>query len=174
MKTNRFFLREIEKKDITFIHRGLSDRRVTKHYAVHFPTLEDTREQMDWYADLKKDGTGIWWGIFSEESGEFCGAGGYNDLNRDHKKAEIGFWLYPEFWGKGILAEIMPLLFQKAFDDLGLNRIEGFVESRNIKCKKALEKINFNYEGTLRECEIKDGQYLDVDIYAILKRDWNK
>lgn len=174
MKTKRFSLREIQNEDIKFIHRGLSDERVTRHYAVHFPTVEDTREQMDWYADLKKNGTGIWWGIFSKESGDFCGAGGYNDLNREHKKAEIGFWLYPELWGQGILSEVMPLLFQTGFEDLGLNRIEGFVESDNTKCKKALEKINFSYEGTLRECEIKDGNYRNVDIYAILKRDWYK
>ncbi len=171
MKTERFILKEIQDEDIKFIHRGLSDERVTKHYAVHFPTLEDTREQMDWYADLKKNGTGIWWGIY-DATGEFYGAGGFNGLDKDNKKAEIGLWLYPEFWGKGILTEVMPLLFQAGFNELGLNRIEGFVESTNSKCKKALEKINFKYEGTLRECELKDGQYLDVDIYAIIKRDF--
>ena len=172
MNSERFILKEIENRDIKLIHRGLSDERVTKHYAVHFPTLEDAQEQMDWYADLKNNGTGLWWGIYSLETGDFCGAGGFNDLDRDHKKAEIGFWLYPEFWGKGIMKEVMPLLFQKGFETLDLNRIEGFVESDNSKCKAALEKINFHYEGTLRECEIKDGKYLDVDIYALLKKDW--
>jgi len=37
---------------------------------------------------------------------------------------------------------------------------------------KSLEKINFSYEGTMREYEIKKGSPIDVDIYAILKRDW--
>lgn len=174
MKTRRFKLKEIEREDINFIHKGLSDERVTKHYAVHFPTLEDTQDQMDWYAALKKDQTGAWWGIYSLETGEFYGAGGFNGLDREHKKAEIGFWLYPEFWGMGILSEVMPLLFQTGFEDLNLNRIEGFVESTNSKCKNALGKINFHYEGTLREYEFKNGNFLDVDIYAILKRDWQQ
>lgn len=171
MKTERFILKEIESKDIKFIHKGLSDERVTKHYAVHFPTIEEAQEQMDWYADLKKNHTGIWWGIHSAETGDFCGAAGFNNLDRNHKKAEIGFWLYPEFWGRGILKEVMPLLFQTGFEKLDINRIEGFVESTNTKCKSALEKINFQYEGTLRECEIKNGKYLDVDMYSILKKD---
>lgn len=174
MKTKRFALKEIENKDIKFIHKGLSDERVTKHYAVHFPTLEDTQEQMNWYADLKKNRTGGWWGIYYLKSGEFYGAGGFNDLDPQNKKAEIGFWLYPEFWGMGVLREVMPLLFQIGFEDLNLNRIEGFVENTNTKCKKALEKVNFSYEGTLQECEFKDGKFLDVDIYAILKRNWKK
>lgn len=172
METQRFILKEIESEDIKLIHKGLSDKRVTMYYAVHFPTLEDTREQMEWYADLKKNKTGIWWGIYNKESAEFLGAGGFNDLDQDHKKAEIGLWLYPEFWGKGILKEVMPLLFKIGFEQLDLNRIEGYVDSSNDKCKKALEKINFRYEGTLRDCEIKNEVFLDVDIYAILKRDW--
>jgi ribosomal-protein-alanine N-acetyltransferase len=38
----------------------------------------------------------------------FYGAGGLNDLSIEHKKAEIGLCLLPDFWGKGIMAEVMP------------------------------------------------------------------
>ena len=66
----------------------------------------------------------------------------------------------------------MPVIFQYGFENLGLNRIEGYVISENIKCKKALSKINFQYEGTMRESEVKNGEKINVDIYAILKSDW--
>lgn len=172
MKTENYLLKEIEQTDIEHIHKGLSDPEITKYYAVHFPTLESTQEQMDWYSKLKEDGTGIWWGIYSLSDNQFCGAGGFNDLEKHHKKAEIGLWLLKEYWGQGILKEVMPRLFEEAFTKLGLNRIEGYVDSENVKCKAALEKINFTYEGTMRECEIKDGKKMNVDIYAILKREW--
>ncbi len=68
----------------------------------------------------------------------------------------------------------MPELFEKGFTQLDLNRIEGFVVSDNIKCKKALEKINFTYEGTMREYEIKSERKIDVDFYSILKSEWKK
>lgn len=172
METKNYFLKEIESSDIENIHKGLSNPDITKFYDVHFPTIEDTKEQMDWYRDLKKNGTGIWWGIYDKNDHQFCGAGGFNNLEKDHKKAEIGLWLLKEYWGKGILKEIMPKLFEEGFNKLDLNRIEGFVASDNLKCKNGLEKINFTYEGTMRECEIKNGKKIDVDFYSILKSEW--
>ena len=172
IETERFQLKEIQASDIKNIHKGLSNPAITKYYDVHFPTLEATKEQMDWYANLKKEETGVWWSIYSKETNNFCGAGGFNSLEKEHQKAEIGFWLLPEYWGKGIMKEVMPRLFQEGFETLGLNRIEGFVVSDNIKCKKGLEKIHFQYEGTMRECEIKNDQLIDIDFYAVLKKDW--
>lgn len=172
MNTENYVLKEIEDADIQNIYKGLSDPDITKYYDVHFSTLEDTKEQMDWYRDLKQNGTGIWWAIYDAADNKFCGAGGFNNLDKTHKKAEIGFWLLKDSWGKGILNEVMPKLFENGFTKLDLNRIEGFVVSDNTKCKKALEKINFTYEGTMRESEVKNGQKISVDIYSILKSEW--
>lgn len=168
---DNYTLKEIQDKDIENIHKGLSNPEITKYYGVHFDTLEDTKEQMEWYRNLKKNEAGIWYGIYNEND-EFCGAGGFNDVNKEHRKAEIGLWLLKDFWGKGIMKQIMPKLFDIGFNKLNLNRIEGFVDSKNTKCKNALEKINFTYEGTMRENEIKNNEKIDVDFYAILKSEW--
>lgn len=172
LETERFFLKEISQEDKSYIFKGLSNPAVTEHYAVHFPTLEATEEQMDWYADLRKNGTGIWWGIWSKDTSNFVGAGGFNDLDKPNRKAEIGFWLLPEYWGRGIMKEVMPCLFEKGFKDLDLNRIEGYVDANNQKCRQALKKINFIYEGTMRQVEIKNGEFLDVAIYSLLKEEF--
>lgn len=168
-ETQRFYLREITAKDIHHIHRGLSDPKVTEFYDVHFPSLEATKEQMEWYKELKAKGTGLWWGIFSKEDHTFYGAGGYNSLDATHRRAEIGLWLLPEYWGHGIFKEVMPALFDLGFEQLKLNRIEGYVEGGNEKCKKALKKINFQHEGTMRSHEFKNGNFIDVDIFALVQ-----
>ncbi len=172
VETENYLLKEIEASDIHNIHKGLSNPEITKYYDVHFSTLAETQEQMEWYSDLKKNGTGIWWGIYNKTADEFCGAAGFNNLDNKNKKAEIGLWLLKEAWGKGILNEVMPKLFEIGFTELDLNRIEGSVASDNLKCKRALEKINFTYEGTMKEAEIKNGQKISVDFYAILKSEW--
>ena len=172
MNTKNYYLKEIEDSDIENIHKGLSNPEITKYYDVHYPTLAATKVQMEWYKKLKKEGTGIWWGIYGKTDNLFRGAAGFNNLEKQHQKAEIGLWLLKEHWGKGILKEVMPKLFEMGFTKLSLNRIEGFVVNDNQKCKSALEKINFTYEGTMRECEVKNGQKIDVDIYSILKSDW--
>lgn len=173
MKTNNYILREIESSDLENIFRGLSNPEITKYYDVHFSTREETLEQMYWYQTLKAKGTGIWWNIIDATTGEFCGAAGFSDLKKANKKAEIGLWLLEEYWGKGILQEVMPALFDYGFSVLNLNRITGFVHSENAKCKRALEKVDFTYEGTMREYEIKNGTKIDLDIYAILQKEWN-
>ncbi len=172
MQTDRFTLSPIIDTDIENIYRGLSNPLVTRYYDVHFPTLEATKEQMEWYRNLVERGTGAWWTISAKAKNTFVGACGFNGLDKTHRKAEVGLWLLPEFWGIGILKEVMPLVFDIGFNTLDINRIEGFVDGQNSKCKAALEKIHFTHEGTMRECEFKNGAWLDVDIYAILKSEW--
>lgn len=172
METNNYLLREIESSDLENIYRGLSNPKITRYYDVHFSTREETLEQMQWYRTLKEKGTGIWWCICDRDNEAFCGAAGFNDLEPNHRKAEIGLWLLEEYWGKGILKEVMPALFEYGFSVLDLNRIAGFVHSDNTKCKRALEKVDFTYEGTMRAHEIKNGTHIDLDIYAILQKEW--
>jgi ribosomal-protein-alanine N-acetyltransferase len=128
--------------------------------------LEATKKQMDFFADLEKNETGIWWAVCSKDNNIFYGAAGLNNLHATHKKAEIGFWLLPGYWGKGFMIEAVPLICDYAFNALGLHRLEGFVESENMACKSLISKLGFLQEGSMKECEIKNGKWIDLDIYA--------
>lgn len=162
IKTNRLLLRKIVASDIQNVYNGLSNPLIIKHYGVSYESLEATKEQMLWYENPGQ----YWWAICSIDNQTFYGAGGLNDFSEVHQKAEIGLWLLPDFWGKGIMSEVMPLICNFGFDQLGLHRIEGFVESNNQNCKRAMAKLDFVHEGTMRDCEIKNGQFISVDIYA--------
>ncbi len=166
--TDRYLLRRITPDDQENIFRGLSDPDVVRFYGISFENSESASEQMSWYADLERSGTGIWWSICDKEDMTFLGAAGLNDISRTHRKGEIGFWLFPENWGKGIMKEVIPEICDYGFKTIGLHRIEGFVESENINCKRAFEKVNFTYEGTMKECELKNGKFISIDIYSLL------
>ncbi|WP_196887498.1 GNAT family N-acetyltransferase [Aureivirga sp. CE67] len=166
LKTKKILLREIEYSDIKNVYKGLSDSKVIKHYGVSFHSLEETKEQMEWFAKEEQK----WFAICSLDNEEFYGAGGLNDISKMHKKAEIGLWLLPDYWGKGIMKEAMEIICNFGFEKLNLHRIEGFVDSENVKCKKAMSKIDFELEGTMRDCEIKNDKYVSVDIYSRLKK----
>ncbi len=168
LKTERLTLRNILDTDIQFIFEGLSHPDVIKYYGVSYDSLEATQDQVQWYTELLEKKTGIWWALYDSDN-NFVGAGGFNDVNAEHKKAEVGFWLLPQFWGKGYMSEAMPCICDYAFNEIGLHRIEGFVDHQNTNCKKAMNKLKFTLEGTMRDCEIKNGKYLSVDIYAKLK-----
>lgn len=166
LESGRTILRQFKDSDLEDVYMGLSHPDIIKYYGISFDSLEATKEQMDWFRDLEANGTGIWWAVCDKSTGKFIGAGGLNELSNEHKKAEIGFWLLPENWGKGYMSETMPLILNYSFDILGLHRIEGFVETENTNCKRALAKLNFVHEGTMRKCEIKNGAYISIDIFA--------
>ena len=169
IRTERLLLRQFTGSDLENVYRGLSHPDIIPYYGVSYNSLEATKAQMEFFADLEKNGTGIWWAICSPDNSLFYGAGGLNSLSREHRKAEIGFWLMPEHWGKGIMQEAMPLIWNYGFDQLNLHRIEGIVETENINCKKAMAKLDFVHEGTMRECEVKNGRLISLDIYAKFK-----
>ncbi len=91
IRTERLLLRQFADNDLENVFKGLSDPDVIKYYGVSFQTLESTKEQMTFFAGLEKNETGIWWAVCSSDNQTFYGAGGLNSLNKEHKKAEIGF-----------------------------------------------------------------------------------
>ena len=161
-------MRQIRDEDLDDVFKGLSDASVIRYYGVSYLTREAAKEQMEFFKNLELNRTGIWWAICSADNHVFYGAGGLNNLNFTFRKGEIGFWLMPEFWGKGFIREAIIPILEYAFTNLGLHRIEAHVESGNHNSKRVLDKSGFLYEGTMKDCEIKNGKFISLDIYAIL------
>jgi len=171
IKTSRLLLRQFVQEDLENVYKGLSHPEIIKYYGVSYKSLEETKEQLKFFAELEKNGSGIWWAVCSLDNKTFYGAGGLNSLNKEHQKAEIGFWLLTNFWGQGIMTECVPLICKYGFDTLDLHRIEAIVETKNLNCRKAMEKLHFVHEGTMRDCEIKNGKFISLAVYAKLKTD---
>lgn len=169
IKTKRLLLRQFVDTDLENVFKGLSHPDIIKYYGVSYQTLEATKAQMKFFSDLENDGTGIWWAVCSVDNKVFFGGGGLNNLSKEHKKAEVGFWLLSDYWGMGIMTEAMPVICNYGFNELGIHRIEGIVETKNSLCKKAMTKLKFEHEGTMKECEIKNGNFISLDIYAKFK-----
>lgn len=174
LKSKRFVLRQFVESDIHNVFKALSNPEVIKYYGVNYLSLEATKEQMEWFANIRKEKTGIWWAICDRETQAFCGGIGFSSLTTQHSKAEIGFWLLPEFWGKGVAQEAAKTAIHYAFEELNLHRIEAFVETENVNCTNLMKKLNFVHEGTMRECEIKNDNFTSLAIYSFLKKDYCK
>lgn len=168
--TQRFHLRKILAIDQQQIFEGLSDEHVIKYYGVCYKTFEETITQMKWYESLLSAETGIWWGIHFSGGWEIIGVCGFNNISAEHKKTEMGYWLLPAYWKQGIMIEVLPKIIEHVFDVLHLHRIEATVETDNLASKKLLGKLGFQNEGTLKECELKNEKFIDLEYYALLKK----
>lgn len=166
LNTQRLTLRPIQETDLENVYKGLSNPEVIKHYGVSFSTLEETKEQMQWYQELVENETGFWWAIELSESGKFVGAVGLNDIKIEHRRGEIGFWLLPEFWGNGYVTEAAFKVLAVGFKDFNLHRIEAWVESGNTGSEQVLKRLGFTHEGSFKDYEIKNSQLISVDIFA--------
>jgi len=168
-RTSKLLLRPFLDADLENVYKGLSNPEVIRYYGVSYATMEETLTQMRFFEDLIKSKTGMWWAICDGPTGEFLGAIGYNNADIVHQKAEIGFWLLQEHWGRGIIPEAMPIVIRHAFSIEGLQRLEAVVESENEASKKTLLKMGFAHEATLREAELKNDIRINLDIFSILK-----
>lgn len=170
LNTERLLLREIIATDIEKVFEGLSHPDVIKCYGISYNTLEATQEQMDWYANMIKNDTGRCWAICSKSSNEFYGVITMPFWEKQHRKAELGYWLLPAYWKKGIATEAAKAVIDYAFTHMNLHRIKAESEDDNPGSIATLKKLGFVYEGTQRECEIKDGRFLNLEMYGLLNK----
>ena len=168
LNDQKLILRQFSEKDIDLVYRGLSDPKVIRYYGVHYDSLAATQEQMDWFKSIFVKEEGIWWAICDRKNHTFFGAVGFNNWSKEHRRAEIGYWLLPEFWGSGIMRDAAEIACRYAFTKMMIHRIEAVVEVENQKSSRLLEQLNFDLEGIMKECEVKEGRFISLKMYAKL------
>ena len=166
-----FTLRKIEPRDIHAAFAGLSHPQVIAHYGVSYASLEATAEQMHWFEQIVSDGSGIWWAIATAADDQMIGACGFNDWQPEHHRIDLGYWLLPDYWGRGIMQRALPPILRHAFTLMNVHRVHADVEPENLASIHLLRKLGFAHEGTLRDVEFKDGIYLSLHQLSLISTD---
>lgn len=170
LKTNNITLRQIKAADQMAVFQGLSNEQVIKHYGVEYHSYADTRAQLNWYNELLSTQTGIWWAITQPGNNHMIGACGLYNLQTQHRKAELGYWLMPAYWSRGLMQQALQTLLNYACKQLLLHRVEAYVETENIASYKLLQRLGFQHEGTLQDTEIKKGRFISLDVLALINK----
>lgn len=141
------------------------------HYGVSYDSLEATDEQMRWYDMLLEERRGIWWGIALSTCDDLIGACGFNDWSHDHRSVDIGYWLTPTYWGRGLMQACLASILRFALESLQVHRIHADVEPENLASILFLERLGFVLEGTLRDVEYKNDHFVSLHQYSLLATD---
>ena len=168
LTTERFFLEQILPEDQQFIFEGLSHPDIIPFYGVRYESYEAAKKQMDWYEKSYNEGTGGPWKIIDKISGEKIGVVAYYKFDPQHRKAEVGFWIFPQYWNKGIATETLKAVIDYCQKEKSIHRLEAFVEDGNVASSRVLEKLGFTHEGRFRECEMKNGKFIDLNVYGLI------
>ena len=174
IKTERLILREVTKVDASDMLKYLSDKDVVTPMGLSpFQTEKDVWDEINWYKSIYDEGAGIRWGITLKDSGKVIGSCGFLNMLPKHYRAEVGYELSKDHWGKGIASEALEAVVKYGFDHFQLERIEALIEPANLPSQKLVEKQGFEREGLLRHYEFTCGKFDDLYMYSIIKEDFN-
>jgi RimJ/RimL family protein N-acetyltransferase len=81
--------------------------------------------------------------------------------------AELGYWLSEQYWGQGILPNVIPKILDFGFENLNLKRIYARPFGTNLASQKVLQKCGFTLEARFDKTILKNGEMLDELVYAI-------
>ncbi|HEY3521768.1 MAG TPA: GNAT family protein [Rhodanobacteraceae bacterium] len=112
------------------------------------------------------------WAIAGLATDDLIGTVTLFKLDRDHRRAEIGYVLSTALWGKGLAGEALRLVLHHAFDALQLERIEADTDPRNAPSRRMLERLGFVQEGTLRKRWFVNDEWCDTSFYGLLREDF--
>lgn len=172
MNTERLLLRKMEAADANELFQIWSDPLVTEFMNIeNFTSKVQALEMIQLFDQLHQDQAAIRYSIIELDTGELIGSCGFNFVDHEHAKAEVAYDISQKHWRRGFAVEAVSALVQHGFLEMQLNRIEAKVDPNNEPSIRLLERLNFHYEGTLRETEIINDVFFDLTMYSRLKSD---
>ena len=122
-----------------------------------------------WEAGMES-GTDYVFGIFKEN--RYIGNIGLHNMKKANNSGMIGYWLAEGEQGGGIITDCVRCLVDYGFNSLSLNRIYIHCAENNLKSRAVPERLGFALEGVFKDGECLYGQYFNLMVYGMLKRNW--
>jgi RimJ/RimL family protein N-acetyltransferase len=114
--------------------------------------------------------------IFDKRTNEYVGSTRFYNIVLELNTIEVGYtWYGKKYQGTGINKNCKYLMFDFAFDQLGVERIGLGANSKNTRSINAMKGVGCTEEGILRSRSFdQNGNRIDSIILSILKDEWNE
>lgn len=106
------------------------------------------------------------------KAGDVIGFGGYVNIDRIVKKAELYIFIGKDYWSGGYGREAYKVITNYGFVELGLNRVYGYQLGDNHKANNSVKKIGWSVEGFLKDDVYSHGELKGRSVVAILREEW--
>ena len=149
-----------------------------KDLIFYSPSDISSPEKLKAYVQLAVDGyyhkTIIPFIIYDKKLSKYAGSTRFGLINWKNKVLHIGWtWIGRAFHGTGLNTHMKFLMLRYAFEEMQFEKVEFRIDERNIRSRKAVEKIGAKLEGILRKDTLmKDGDRRNTCCYGILKDEW--
>jgi ribosomal-protein-alanine N-acetyltransferase len=168
LETKRLVLREVTPDDADAMFAVRSHPDVMRYWGERpWESREQALAKIVELQQTFRNGNAIRWGLALKENGRLVGSAGFWYWQKEHFRAEIGYELHPDEWGKGYMAEALAVIVRFGFEDMGLHSIQANVDPQNKASARVLEKVGFAREGWLLENFYFDGRFYDTWIFGL-------
>ncbi|MBH0231245.1 GNAT family N-acetyltransferase [Halobacillus yeomjeoni] len=167
-------LKPLEFKDAEELF-NLSDRS-RAHLQTWLPwiheteSVQDTKEYIQYCMNRYAENNG--WTICILYKNKIAGIVDFHQLDWMNNKASIGYWMGSEYAGKGLLTRSCKVIFDYAFKQMGMNRIEIRAAEENVKSRAVPERLGFEQEGIIRDAAFLYDRHVNHVVYGMLEKDW--
>jgi ribosomal-protein-alanine N-acetyltransferase len=164
-------LRPLVAGDAPSLARHANDYGVWQNLRDRFPHPYSERDAAEYIAMVAARPIQTSFGIVvdGEAAGTISLMPG-DDIAR--RTAEIGYWVGRQYWGRGIMVEVVRATTQFAFAELDLTRVFALPFVSSVRSARVLEKADYVREGIMRRSAVKEGVVLDQVMYAAYDDSW--
>jgi RimJ/RimL family protein N-acetyltransferase len=173
LRTDRLVLRPLSLSDVPTVTLLAGAREVAATtLRIPHPYVEDHARQFISALPAEAEASRAF--VFAiTANDELCGAVGLH-IEQQHRHAELGYWIGVPYWGRGYATEAARAVVGFGFETLKLERIFAHHFAHNPSSGRVLQKIGMKHEGRLRHCFLKWDQFVDAELYAILRSEFRK
>ncbi len=177
LETPRLELRPYRTSDVDDIWPYVSDPAFP--LAMSWAAHTDRAETVAWVEMVQNaiaDNTGVVWAMVAD--GKVCGAISLEHIRWTIRawrvdRAELGYWLAPALWNKGLMTEAAHQVLLFAFDTLGLHKVTVGCLEHNIGSRRVIEKLGFRRIGRAEEDVWRDGAWHTHLRYELTAAQWS-
>ena len=170
LHTERLILRAFQMDDAPAVQKFVADKAIAATTLnIPHPYIQEMAEEwIGTHKEAFEKGQAVRFAITLGDSGILIGAIGL-EITAAHERAEIGYWIGKPYWGKGYCTEAIIVVLQHGFESLGLERIFATHFLKNPASGRVMQKAGMKYEGRLRRHIKKWGEFVDLEMYSILR-----
>jgi RimJ/RimL family protein N-acetyltransferase len=175
LETTRLILRPFKMSDATAVQKLAGDRSIAdKVQNIPHPYEDGVAEE--WISTHRpgfEAGELATFAAVLRTESELIGAIGLTIVPQ-FDRAVLGYWIGKPYWGNGYCTEAGRAIMKYGFLDLKLNRVYASHLTRNPVSGKVMQKLGMIHEGRLREHTKKWDVFEDLELYGILRHEWNE
>ena len=171
LATQRLLLRQATPNDAESLMKIRGNEQAMRYIPrPRAKTIEDALANVELLTNGINEGKSINWAICNAANPkEIYGMIGYVNFYPEQSKAEIGYMLHPDYWGKGYVPEAILAIEKFGFEQINLQSIEAKIDPRNDNSRKILQRNNYQFDRLEEKTMVFQDEELDSEYYIKYK-----